>query len=86
MALVAPWVTDIINPDYGRTTDQDMIPGISPGSDVTMAPGGSTRHPDKQNPCSIMATDTSMFPGGCPDPQHHHVIFGIRSHGHQLIP
>ncbi|KAK7821257.1 hypothetical protein U0070_000203 [Myodes glareolus] len=54
--LVATWAMDInTDPDCESTTDLDMVLGHTPGSDVTMAPGGSSGHLGRSSPHGSMA-------------------------------
>ncbi|KAL6042678.1 hypothetical protein STEG23_013984, partial [Scotinomys teguina] len=57
LSLVAIWAMDFnTDPGCGRTTDPDIIPSISLGLDVTMAPGSGnltkSRAPNAVSLCS----------------------------------
>lgn len=54
--------------DCGRTMEPDTVLISNLGSDVTMAPCGSTSHPDWRGPSVAWLSDTSMVPGNGPDP------------------
>lgn len=55
--LVATWTTDF-STDLGcrRTTDPDIVLGVSLGLDVIMAPGGGKDHPGRQGPSRRVAS------------------------------
>lgn len=68
--LLVAWQAMNINkdPDCGRAMEPDIVLISNLGSDVTMAPWGSTSHPDCCGPSVAWLSDISMIPGNGPDP------------------
>ncbi|KAL6031284.1 hypothetical protein STEG23_022473 [Scotinomys teguina] len=65
---------DITYPNVGRTMDPDMVPGSSPGFDVTLAPGAIQI---VMAPKAEWPSDTNVAPGGGPEPWNHQHDLGV---------